>query len=114
MRTRQGTTRQTELEQWIRRASKQLRAVFLLIDIRHDPSENDRLMYDWILHQGYEPIIICTKLDKIKRAQKEKHVKAVRAGLGIRGDAKIFHLSCSERKCGGTLWVFFANGEETI
>ena len=43
--------------------SKQLKAVFLLIDIRHEPSGNDKLMYDWILHQGFEPIIIATKLD---------------------------------------------------
>ena len=86
------------------KTSKQLRAVFLLIDIRHDPSENDRLMYDWILHQGYEPIIICTKLDKIKRAQKEKHVKAVRAGLGIRGDAKIFPFSAETKQGREEIW----------
>lgn len=49
--------------------SKQLKAVFLLIDIRHEPSENDKTMYDWILHNGYEPIIIATKLDKLKRAR---------------------------------------------
>ena len=63
--------------------SKQLRAVFLLIDIRHDPSANDRMMYDWIVSQGYRPIIIATKLDKIKRSQKEKQLKAVRQGLGL-------------------------------
>ena len=45
--------------------SKQLRAVFLLIDIRHAPSANDKMMYDWILSQGYQPIIIATKLDKL-------------------------------------------------
>ena len=49
--------------------SRQLRQVFHLIDIRHAPSENDRMMYDWILHNGYHPIIIATKLDKIKRSQ---------------------------------------------
>lgn len=58
--------------------SKQLRAVFLLVDIRHAPSENDRIMYDWILRQGYEPIIIATKLDKIKRSQIAKQVKTIR------------------------------------
>ena len=63
--------------------SKQLRAVFLLIDIRHDPSANDKLMYDWIVSQGYHPIIIATKLDKIKRSQKDKQVKAIRQGLGL-------------------------------
>ena len=52
--------------------SAMLKAVFLLIDIRHEPSKNDKMMYDWILHQGYEPVIIATKLDKIKKSQ---HVK---------------------------------------
>ena len=63
--------------------SKQLKAVFLLIDIRHDPSGNDKLMYDWILHQGFEPIIIATKLDKISRGQVPKHLKMIREGLGV-------------------------------
>ncbi len=63
--------------------SKQLRAVFLLVDMRHDPSANDKMMYDWIVAQGYEPIIIATKLDKIKRSQVAKHLKALREGLGI-------------------------------
>ncbi|HCG87076.1 MAG TPA: YihA family ribosome biogenesis GTP-binding protein, partial [Lachnospiraceae bacterium] len=46
-------------------SSKQLKAVFLLIDIRHEPSGNDKMMYEWICNQGYEPVIIATKLDKI-------------------------------------------------
>lgn len=61
--------------------SKQLKAVFLLIDIRHEPGANDRNMYDWISHQGYQPVIIATKLDKIKRSQVQKHIKMVREGL---------------------------------
>ena len=63
--------------------SKQLKAVFLLIDIRHEPSGNDKLMYDWILPQGFEPIIIATKLDKISRGQVPKHLKMIREGLGV-------------------------------
>lgn len=63
--------------------SRQLKAVFLLIDIRHEPSGNDRIMYDWILHQGFEPIIIATKLDKINRSQIQKHVKMIREGLKV-------------------------------
>lgn len=66
-------------------SSKQLKAVFLLIDIRHDPSANDKQMYDWIVSNGYEPIIVATKLDKIKRSQVDKHLKAVRTGLGAPG-----------------------------
>lgn len=63
--------------------SRQLKAVFLLIDIRHEPSGNDRLMYDWILHQGFEPVIIATKLDKINRSQVQKHIKMIREGLKV-------------------------------
>ncbi len=61
--------------------SKQLKAVFLLIDIRHDPSANDREMYQWMLHYGYHPIIIATKLDKINRSQTAKQIKAIKDGL---------------------------------
>ncbi len=65
------------------RTSKMLKAVFLLIDIRHDPSANDRMMYEWIVHNGYRPVIIATKLDKLKRSQVARQVKAVRQGLGM-------------------------------
>ena len=58
--------------------SKQLRLVFLLIDIRHEPSENDCIMYDWIVKNGYEPVLIATKLDKIKRSQIQKNLKIIR------------------------------------
>ena len=63
--------------------SRVLRAVFLLIDIRHDPSANDRIMYDWIISNGFHPIIIATKADKINRSQLQKQIKAVRQGLGV-------------------------------
>lgn len=64
-------------------SSDQLKVVFLLIDIRHEPSENDRNMYEWILGHGYQPVIIATKLDKIKRSQVQKHVKMIKTGLGV-------------------------------
>lgn len=71
------------IEKYLRR-SEQLKAVFLLIDIRHDPSTNDKDMYEWIVHNGFEPIIIATKSDKISRGQIEKHLKAIRVGLKVR------------------------------
>ena len=61
--------------------SKMLRVVFLLVDIRHEPSENDRLMYDWIVRQGHDPVIIATKSDKINRSQMQKHLKIIKEGL---------------------------------
>ena len=61
--------------------SGDLKAVFLLVDIRHEPSANDKMMYEWISGNGYEPIIIATKLDKLKRSQIQKHIKMVKDGL---------------------------------
>lgn len=58
--------------------SKVIKKVFLLIDIRHEPSENDCIMYNWIVENGYEPVIITTKLDKIKRSQVQKHIKMIK------------------------------------
>ena len=63
--------------------SKMLKVVFLLIDIRHEPSGNDKHMYQWILDQGYEPVIIATKLDKINRSQIQKHIKMLKQGLNV-------------------------------
>ncbi len=68
------------IEDYLHR-SKQLKAVFLLIDIRHEPSGNDRIMYDWIVDQGFNPIIIATKLDKINRSQIQKQVKLIKNTL---------------------------------
>jgi GTP-binding protein len=69
------------IERYLKKSEK-LVMVFLLIDIRHDPSENDKLMYDWILSNGYEPVIIATKLDKIKRSEYDKKLKAICTKLG--------------------------------
>ena len=66
--------------------SKQLRLVFLLIDIRHEPSANDRTMYEWVVYNGFRPVIIATKLDKINRSQIQKQVKLLRQGLGMDKD----------------------------
>ncbi len=62
--------------------SKQLKRIFLLIDIRHEPGENDRQMYKWIRANGFVPVIIATKLDKIKRSQIDKQIKLIRTALG--------------------------------
>lgn len=68
------------IENYLHR-SKMLRCVFLLIDIRHEPSANDVMMYDWIVREGYNPVIIATKLDKINRSQKDKCLKVIRDKL---------------------------------
>ncbi len=73
--------------------SRMLRAVFLLIDLRHTPSANDKIMYEWILHQNYQPIIIATKLDKVKRSQVQKQIREVRTGLGASPDTVVIPFS---------------------
>lgn len=79
-------------------SSKVLQAVFLLIDIRHEPSQNDVNMYEWILANGYEPIIIATKLDKIKRSQIQKHIKMIRVGLNVVPGTKILPFSAQTKQ----------------
>ena len=85
--------------------SKQLKAVFLLIDIRHDPSANDKMMYDWILNNGYEPIIIATKLDKLKRSQVQKNIKAIKEGLKLSKDGIIIPFSAETKQGRDEIWA---------
>ena len=84
--------------------SKQLKAVFLLIDIRHDPSANDKMMYDWILEQGYNPIIIATKLDKLKRSQVQKHVKMIKEGLQLVPGTTVIPFSAETKQGREEIW----------
>lgn len=100
----------TEQEKWgqlIERylhSSKMLLAVFLLIDIRHEPSKNDKMMYDWIVDNGYQPIIIATKLDKLKRSQIQKHVKMVRQGLQLLPGTKVLPFSAATKQGREEIW----------
>ena len=99
-----------EKEQWgklIERylhTSKQLKAVFLLIDIRHEPSANDRMMYEWVVAQGYHPIIIATKLDKLKRSQVQKHVKMIREGLKPLPGTTVIPFSAETKQGRDEIW----------
>lgn len=78
--------------------SRQLRAVMLLIDIRHEPSANDRNMYQWIVANGYKPIIIATKLDKINRSQKDKHIKMIKNSLNVLEDTIVIPFSAKTKQ----------------
>ena len=93
--------------------SPMLKAVFLLIDIRHEPSANDRNMYDWIIHNGFQPIIIATKLDKIKRSQVQKQVKLIRTGLDVVEGTPIIPFSAETKQGREEIWELieeFCNG----
>ena len=99
-----------EKEQWGRlierylHSSARLKAVFLLIDIRHEPSANDKMMYRWIVDQGYEPVIIATKLDKIKRSHIQKHIKMIREGLSLVPGTKVIPFSSSTKQGREEIW----------
>ena len=84
--------------------SKVLKAVFLLVDIRHDPSANDKTMYEWILSNGFHPIIIATKADKINRSQLQKQIKAVRQGLGADKDTVVIPFSAQTKQGREEIW----------
>lgn len=106
---------QREKEQWgalIERYlnnSTQLKVVFLLIDIRHEPGNNDKIMYDWVLQQGYQPVIIATKLDKLKRSQVAKHVKQLKQGLNLVPGTKIIPFSAVTKQGRDEIWELVEN-----
>ena len=101
---------QSEKEKWGKmienylNTSEQLRAIFLLIDIRHDPSANDKMMYEWMVYQGFEPIIIATKLDKIKRSQLQKQIKAVKQGLNVKPGTIVIPFSAQTKQGREEIW----------
>ena len=98
--------------------SGQLRTVFLLIDIRHEPSANDKMMYQWVVEQGYDPVIIATKLDKIKRSQVQKHVKMLKDGLSLVPGTAVIPFSSVTKQGRDEIWelietVCFPQDEES-
>ena len=86
--------------------SKQLKLVFLLIDIRHAPSANDKQMFEWMAYVGYDPIVIATKLDKIKRSQIDKQIKIIRQGLGADKETIIVPFSAETKQGRDIIWDF--------
>lgn len=96
--------------------SSMLKAVFLLIDIRHVPSANDRMMYEWILDKGFQPIMILTKLDKLKRSQVQKQIKVVKEGLKLVPGTRVIPFSSVTKQGREEIWEViesFLEQEET-
>ena len=85
------------------KASEEIKAKWL-VDIRHEPGNNDKIMYKWILDHGYEPVIIATKLDKIKRSQVQKQIKLVRQGLQVVPGTKIIPFSAQTKQGREEIW----------
>ena len=84
--------------------SPMLRAVFLLIDIRHAPSANDTALYEWIISNGFQPIIIATKLDKIKRSQVAKQVKLLKTTLNVVPGTPVIPFSAQTKQGRDEIW----------
>ena len=91
------------IERYLQR-SENLRMVFLLVDIRHAPSENDRVMYRWILEQGWRPVILATKLDKLKRSQVQKQLREIREGLQMEKGGVIIPFSAETKDGREKIW----------
>jgi GTP-binding protein len=74
----------SDIEKWGRMTEeylqkrKELVGIVLLIDIRHEPGENDKIMYNWLKHFGYKIIIVATKSDKINRSQIQKNINIIK------------------------------------
>ena len=84
--------------------STKLKAVFLLIDIRHQPSDNDVLMYEWMVSQGFAPIIIATKVDKIKRSQVDQHIRVIEETLQVEPDTIVIPFSAETKQGREEIW----------
>lgn len=97
--------------------SQMLKCVFLLVDIRHEPSANDKTMYDWVVYNGFRPVIIATKLDKIKRSQIQKQVKLIRTGLGMEKQDILIPFSAETKQGREDIWNLIdkmAAGEDLL
>ena len=83
---------------------QELCAIFLLVDIRHEPTNDDVMMYEWIKHFGYNCVVIATKADKISRGQYQKHISIIRKKLQLEKDEKIIPLSSSKKTGVEDVW----------
>jgi GTP-binding protein len=86
------------------RTSKVLKIVFLLVDIRHDPGENDVTMFEWVKANGFVPVVIATKLDKIGKTQVNRQVANIRKVLGADKDVKIIPFSAETKQGRDDIW----------
>lgn len=91
------------IERYLKK-SEQLKLIFLLVDIRHEPSENDRDMYDWIVHNGFQPVVIATKLDKINRSQIAKQTKLIRTSLKMPKEGILIPFSAETKAGRDEIW----------
>jgi len=78
----------------------------LLVDIRHKPSANDCQMFDWMVNSGFSPVVIATKLDKIKRSQLSARVKEIRSTLGMKSSEVLIPFSAETKQGREEIWAY--------
>lgn len=83
---------------------EQLKSIIMLIDIRHEPTANDKMMYDWLNHYGYKIIIVATKSDKLKRSQINKHISIIKKSLNLTNEHILIPFSSQTKDGREKLW----------
>lgn len=79
----------SEKEKWGRMIEEylnereQLVQVVLLVDMRHKPTNDDIMMFNWMVESGFEPVVIATKKDKVKPSQRDDALKLIKETFGI-------------------------------
>ncbi len=86
--------------------SEALRVVFLLIDIRHEPSANDIKMYQMLLNKGFNPLIIATKADKVSKNVRNKNIAIIRKKLEAVEGTPIIPFSSHTREGKEEVWEY--------
>lgn len=105
----------TEIERWgvmieeYLNKRDTLMGIVMLVDIRHEPGENDKMMYNWLKHYNYDIIVVATKLDKIKRSQIQKQLSVVRKGLNMSAEDKLVPFSGETKTGVDELWEILEN-----
>jgi len=99
------------IEKYLNR-SRALRLVFLLVDMRHEPSANDRQMYDWILSQGFRPVVVATKADKLSKNEQAKNRTLIRKSLGMKADDVLIPFSAETKQGREEIWALIEKTTE--
>jgi GTP-binding protein len=84
---------------------QELKEVILLVDIRHEPSINDRLMYEWIKSFGFAGYLIATKADKLSRSQQMKNLNIIKKSLQIKDSKLVFPFSATSKFGVEEIWI---------
>jgi GTP-binding protein len=91
------------IESYIR-GRKQLKLQLLIVDLRHPPTGDDKLMYDWLRHYGIPTCVVATKADKVPRTRRQRHLRVVRETLGLDDGVPLVLFSAETGEGRDELW----------